>query len=214
MDEELEKYLTHITSDENAKSKFEEVLSVLKSKRALSLGPSFKFPERLRQKTYGNEALQSLMKLGVAVPNPQDSDLPLILIEKFDQLYFAWETESNKDTQVTSNNLYLTPIPFPVDIDIIDSDTELILKFPDGKKLEFVNLEKPTAKYFKLLLHSHGIEVKHSQTKQFIKDITKQQIKNLVKALRKKIQNASLSSRVTIHTQFHGGYELIISTTK
>ena len=106
------------------------------------------------------------------------------------------------------------PLPLPDDIEWKTPEDEFELRFADDKKLEFSDIERPTAKYFRLLIEKHGIIVKHSQVPQTIPEITKQQIENLIKALRKKVENAGLSKRVIFVTEYKGGYKLLITSNK
>lgn len=105
-------------------------------------------------------------------------------------------------------------LPLPNDVEWKTLEDEFVLKFADDKKLEFTKIEKPTAKYFKLLIENHGIIVKHTKVPQTIPGITKQQIENLVKALRKKIENATLLKRIVFEKEYTGGYKLLITSNK
>lgn len=104
--------------------------------------------------------------------------------------------------------------PLPDDVEWKPGEDENLLSFKDGRILKFINPKKPTAKYFKLLIENHGQEVKHNEVPKHIENITKDQIENLIKALRKKINNAKLSKRIKITTNYEGGYILLISSTK
>jgi hypothetical protein len=84
--------------------------------------------------------------------------------------------------------------------------------FDDSRKLEFEDTNKLTAQYFKILIENHGIEVKHKHVQTVIEGVTKQQIENLVKALRKKVGNAKLNNRISFKTEYKGGYKLLISS--
>lgn len=102
-------------------------------------------------------------------------------------------------------------IPLPDDVEWKSEEEKYVLFFRDGRNLKFVNINKPTAKYFKLLMEYHGVEVKHKKTMECIENVTKDQIENLIKALRTKIKNAKLSSRISFTTDFKAGYTLHIS---
>lgn len=102
-------------------------------------------------------------------------------------------------------------IPLPEDVDWILGEEKHTLLFQDKRKLEFINLKKPTAKYFKQLIENHGSEVKHKLVMGQIENITKVQVKNCIKALRRKIKNARLSDRIKFTTDYEGGYTLIIT---
>lgn len=105
----------------------------------------------------------------------------------------------------------MSTIPLPKDVDWQKHEYKWMLNLKDGKNLEFLNPEKPTAIYFDLLINNHGNEIKHKKVMEVIKNITKDQIENLVKALRKKINNAGLSKRIEFTTDYEGGYTLRIS---
>lgn len=111
----------------------------------------------------------------------------------------------------SDSNLNPTMVPLPQDVVWSCDEDKYILTFNDGKVLKFIDLLKPTAKYFKFLIENHGCEIKHKKVmEEYIKGITKTQIENCVKALRKKIKNAELSNRIIFETVFEGGYKLVI----
>ena len=107
-----------------------------------------------------------------------------------------------------------TKVSLPNDIEWKPGENKNLLSFKDGLNLKFINPEKSTAKYFKLLIENHGREIKHNEVQKYIENITKDQIENLVKALRKKVVNAKLSKRIKITTNYEGGYTLLITPTK
>ncbi len=101
-------------------------------------------------------------------------------------------------------------IDLPEDAKWKTSESENILSFADGKGLKFINVEKPSAVYFKLLIENHGNEVKHNQTQLAIIGITKSEIRNLIKVLEKKVTTAKLKARIKFNTTYIGGYSVHI----
>lgn len=101
------------------------------------------------------------------------------------------------------------PIALPKDVGWKVLREVYTLIFKDGKKLEFAYPKKSSAKYFKVLIENHGLEVKHEQIESKL-GLTKDKVENLIKTLRKKVKSASIENRVKFETKFNGAYILNI----
>lgn len=105
-----------------------------------------------------------------------------------------------------------TLIPKPPDVEWKTLPSMYLLKFDDGKKIEFSDIKMPSAQYFYLLMENHGLDVPNAIVMEKVQTITtKVQVRNLAKTLVDKIDHAELTSRITIKSEFHDAYCLLIS---
>lgn len=104
------------------------------------------------------------------------------------------------------------PKPLPLNVHWQTSDKNYLLKFPDGKKLEFNNINVPSAQYFNLLIENHGLPVDHETAKKRLKKEKNEGIRNLVKTLNEKIEHAMLGTKIKIESEKKAAYTLTISS--
>lgn len=104
-----------------------------------------------------------------------------------------------------------SPEPLPEDTHWIVEPKRYLFEFDDGKKLEFNDISKPSARYFSLLVENHGLPVSHEAAKRITEKPTNKDLRNLVKTLNGKIAHNMLSSRVKITPSKKGDYTLVVS---
>ena len=103
-----------------------------------------------------------------------------------------------------------SPSPLPNDAERIQSGKEFLLRFGDKKKIEFNNIDEPSAKYFLLLLDNHGLPVNHETVIGKGIASSKEKVRELKKTLVEKIEHAGLTKRVKISSKFKSAYTLLI----
>jgi len=104
------------------------------------------------------------------------------------------------------------PLPLPEGVEILQTNNQYILRFSDGKQLDFVDANERSARYFKILVDRHGLPVDHDDVLQTIKEVdTAKQIRGIVDAIREKIIRKTLKSRVTIETEMKSAYKLLVT---
>lgn len=104
------------------------------------------------------------------------------------------------------------PIPLPMGVEVLQTNNQYILRFSDGKQLDFADANERSARYFKMLVDMHGLPVEHDVVLQTIKDVgTTKQIRGMVDAIRGKIIRKTLKNRVTIDTEMKSAYKLLVT---
>lgn len=104
------------------------------------------------------------------------------------------------------------PTPLPSDVNWKALPSSYLLEFDDGKKIEFDDTDKPSAQYFRLLIENHGLEVDHVSTIERIESLQNNtDVRNLKKTLLDKISHAVLTKRISIKSENHATYCLLIS---
>lgn len=106
------------------------------------------------------------------------------------------------------------PFPLPEGVNVIESPTQYILRFSDGKELDFTDISTDSAKYFKLLVDKHGLDVRHEIAKQVLgKSKTTKQIHGLVGSINDKAKRKTISNRICIDSEYKGAYKLLVTFT-
>lgn len=104
------------------------------------------------------------------------------------------------------------PLPLPEGVEILQTNNQYILRFNDGKQLDFADANERSARYFKLLVDNHGLPVKHDVVLQTIKEVDNtKQIRGMVDAIREKIIRKTLKSRITIQSEMKSAYKLLVT---
>lgn len=124
-----------------------------------------------------------------------------IFIDKLKEEILAGQTFSQKP-----------PKPLPKGLTCDDSKIQFTLEFRDRKKLEFYDMDKPSARYFKILFMNHGLPVKHELAIKELELENYADIRSLVKALKEKIEHAGLKNKIKIESNYKSAYTLTISS--
>lgn len=104
------------------------------------------------------------------------------------------------------------PKPLPPNVHWQTSKEKYLLEFTDGKKLEFNDINAPSANYFNLLITNHGLPVNHKTAKEKVAVKKNEDIRSLKKTLLEKIEHANLSKKIKIKSEFKSAYSLLISS--